>query len=54
VTRACGAVGLKRATYYRAIKAKVNEGASAPKNEHRSHRRLSDASAKGNGEPCLR
>jgi putative transposase len=42
VTRACGAVGLKRATYYRAIKPKQDEDAGALEKEACSHRRLSD------------
>lgn len=41
MTRACTAVGLKRATYYRAI-APPEEPAPEPPERRRSHRRLSD------------
>ena len=40
--RACDAVGLKRATYYRAIKPRPEQPTEAPPKKSRSHRRLSD------------
>lgn len=43
MSRACDAVGLKRATYYRAIKPKVPETAGSVEPKLRSHRRLSAA-----------
>jgi len=42
VTRACDAVGLKRATYYRAIKPKLVVTAEPVEKPPRSHRRLSE------------
>ena len=43
MNRACDAVGLKRATYYRAIKPKSTEVADSDERKPRSHRRLSEA-----------
>ena len=42
MNRACRAVGLKRATYYRAIKPKPDEAPVPPEKKTRSHRRLSE------------
>lgn len=41
MTRACDAVGLKRATYYRATKPQRDETPEPPPKKPRSHRRLS-------------
>lgn len=42
MNRACDAVGLKRATYYRAIKPKPAEASEPTEKKPRSHRRLSE------------
>ena len=42
MNRACEAVGLKRAAYYRAVKPKVEENTEPLLNKRLSHRRLSD------------
>lgn len=41
MSRACDAVGLKRATYYRATKPRPEQPTEAPAKRSRSHRRLS-------------